>query len=234
MCRSSPHSVALYAVLVPLDAARARRVYDRVGRWQDTQRLYENAATRRLARAARLGEARSVFELGCGTGRFAAEVLDSASDASYLGVDVSPRMVELARQRLLAYASRAQVRVLEPPARTLPGADRSFDRFVSTYVLDLLSSDDACALIEEAHRLLASEGLLALVSLTHGRTAASRLLSGVWGTAAARWPALVGGCRPVELTELLDAGAWQILERDVVISWAVPSEVLVARRREYR
>jgi ubiquinone/menaquinone biosynthesis C-methylase UbiE len=217
---------------VPLDATRARRVYDRVGRWQDTQRFYENAATRRLVGAGRLDSARSVFELGCGTGRLAAEILAGAlpGDASYLGVDVSPRMVELARGRLSRYASRAQIRLLEAPARTLPGVDRSFDRFVATYVFDLLSTDHAQALIEEAHRLLAAEGLLALVSLTHGVTPPSRLLSSVWGAAATRWPALLGGCRPIELSELLDARAWEIVQREVVTSWAVPSEVLVARR----
>ena len=219
---------------MPLDAESARRVYDRVGRLQDSQRFYEDAATGRLRDMARLSEAAAVFELGCGTGRFAARVLagELPGDARYLGVDVSPRMVELARRRLLPYSSRAQVRLLEAPASTLPGADESFDRLVSTYVFDLLSDEHARALLVEAHRLLVPGGLLALVSLTHGWTVASRALAGAWGAAATRWPALLGGCRPIELGELLDANAWKVLERDRVKSWGVPSEVLLALRRE--
>jgi SAM-dependent methyltransferase len=220
---------------VPLDAEGARRFYDRLGRWQDTQRLYEDAATRRLVAGTRLGAARSVFVLGCGTGRFAASLLRDQllpGDARYLGVDVSPVMVALARERLAPWAARAEVRLLEPPARALPGADGSFDRFLATYVFDLLSEDDSRALVGEAHRLLAPAGLLGLVSLTHGRTTLSRSLSGVWGVIATRWPELVGGCRPTELEDLLDAERWELTERDVITRWGVPSEVIVASRRE--
>jgi ubiquinone/menaquinone biosynthesis C-methylase UbiE len=100
---------------------RARRFYNRIGRWQDTQRFYKDAATARLTRAANFAEARSVFELGCGTGRFAAGLLSGElpDDARYFGVDVSPQMVRLARGRLAASTARAEVRLLEPPARGL-------------------------------------------------------------------------------------------------------------------
>ena len=219
---------------MPLDAVGARRFYDRMGRWQDTQRFYEDAATARLAALAGLAGAGSLFELGCGTGRLAAGLLagELAGDARYLGVDVSPVMVQLARRRLAAWAPRAEVQLVELPALTLPGEQGSVDRFVATYVLDLLSHGHARALIDEAHRLLAPGGLLALVSLTHGTTAASRLVAGGWGAVARRWPALVGGCRPIELGELVEPGRWEVVEREVVTSWAVPSEVLVAARQE--
>ena len=201
-----------------LDAAGARRFYDCMGRWQDTQRFYEGAATRRLARASKLAQAKSVFELGC----------------RYLGVDVSPEMVRLASLRLTAWAPRAEVQLLEPPALTLPGADGSFDRFVATYVFDLLSDSDAAALISEAHRLLALGGLLGLVSLTHGTTFASRLVSGGWGAVANRRPGLVGGCRPIALDELIGTGGWRVVHDEVVVSWAVPSEIVVAAREPAR
>jgi ubiquinone/menaquinone biosynthesis C-methylase UbiE len=183
---------------------------------------------------AGFGEAVSVFELGCGTGRFAAELLahELPGDARYVGVDVSPVMVRIARARLAAWAARAELHLLEPPARALPGADGSFTRFVATYVFDLLAADDARALLGEAHRLLAPAGRLALVGLTHGTTPASRAVSGAWGALALRWPGLLGGCRPLELCELLDGSQWRVLSCEVVASWAVPSEVLVAARLE--
>jgi ubiquinone/menaquinone biosynthesis C-methylase UbiE len=219
---------------VSLDAAGARRFYDRVGRWQDTQRFYEDAATARLRASASFREAGAVFELGCGTGRlaaalFAAELSDAAR---YLGVDVSPQMVRVASSRLAPWAPRAEVRLLEPPALTLPGTDGSFDRFVATYVFDLLSQADAAALIEDAHRMLAAGGLLALVSLTRGTTPVSRLVAGCWGAVARRRPGLVGGCRPIELCDLLEPGMWRVTDRDVVTSWGVPSEVVVAARQD--
>ena len=224
--------VGSYAGVVALDAERARRFYDRIGRWQDTQGFYEDAATARLPHAAKLAEASLVFELGCGTGRVAAGWLAGQlpADARYLGVDVSPEMVRLARQRLVAWTPRAEVRLLDPPALTVPGADRSFDRFVATYVFDLLSGSDARALIDETRRVLAPGGLLALVSLTNGTTLASRIVAGSWGAIADRWPSLVGGCRPIELRDLIKRGGWELVEREVVTSWGVPSEILVAAR----
>jgi ubiquinone/menaquinone biosynthesis C-methylase UbiE len=220
--------------VVPLDAVRARRFYNRIGRWQDTQRFYEAAATARLTRAADFAEARSVFELGCGTGRFAAGLLsrELPDDARYFGVDVSPQMVRLARERLAAWTARAEVRLLEPPARGLPGAERSFDRFIATYVFDLLSDGDGRALIDEAHRLLEPGGLLGLVSLTHGTTPASRLVARGWGAVAERRPELVGGCRPIELADLVKPERWAVAQLEVVTSWGVPSEVLIAIRRD--
>jgi hypothetical protein len=112
----------------------------------------------------------------------------------------------------------------------LPGADGAFDHFLATYVFDLLTPNDATALLAEAARLLATGGLLTLVSLTHGTTPASRIIASVWSVIATRWPALVGGCRPIELRDLIKPPEWHIDYCDVVVSWGVPSEVVVARR----
>ncbi len=216
---------------MPLAAEQARRVYDRIGRAQDTQRFYEDAPTARVAEVGRFAEARATFELGCGTGRFAASLLGERlpGDARYLGVDVSPAMVRIARGRLAAFEPRAAVELLEPPAVELPGTAGGFDRFLATYVFDLLAPGHANLLLAQARRLLAPSGLLCLVGLTRGVTPAGRVVSGGWSALARRWPALVGGCRPVEMAPLLAAGGWRVEHREVITRWGVPSEVVVAR-----
>ncbi|GAC1566788.1 MAG: hypothetical protein NVS3B14_10770 [Ktedonobacteraceae bacterium] len=40
----------------------------------------------------------------------------------------------------------------------LDASDSAFDRFVSTYVVDLLPSADIMTLLSEAHRLLTPDG----------------------------------------------------------------------------
>jgi ubiquinone/menaquinone biosynthesis C-methylase UbiE len=87
-----------------------------------------------LTRRATMARSWSLFELGCGTGRYAARLLADTlpSDARYVGVDVSPKMVDLSRARLAPWRSRADVQLLDPPARSLPGEDGQFDRFVAT------------------------------------------------------------------------------------------------------
>jgi ubiquinone/menaquinone biosynthesis C-methylase UbiE len=218
---------------MPLNAAGARRFYDRAGRLQDTQRFYEDRAVHRLVGLAGFDRSRSVFELGCGTGRLAANLLSAVlpPSATYLGVDVSPTMVKLATSRLTRWSGRAGVQLLEPPAVKLPGEDGTFDRFLATYVFDLLSPEDAGALIAEAGRLLSPDGVLAVVALTRGRTPASRIVSSGWGAIAGRWPSLVGGCRPIELRDIIDGPEWQIDRAGAMVRFGVPSEVVVARRR---
>jgi ubiquinone/menaquinone biosynthesis C-methylase UbiE len=217
-----------------LDAAGSRRFYDRFGRLQDAQRFYEDSAVHRLVQLADFDQSESVFELGCGTGRLAANLLTSTlpPTAKYLGVDVSSTMVGLATARLARWSERASVQLVEPPAVTLPGDDGAFDHFLATYIFDLLSPDDARTLIAEAGRLLSRGGLLAVVSLTRGTTQASRIVASGWNAIATRWPALVGGCRPIELRDLIIGREWHLQHAEVVVRYGVPSEVVVARRAE--
>ena len=94
-----------------LSHAAARALYDRIGRWLDTQRFYEDRATADLTAHADLHQAQSVFEFGVGTGRIAARLLRDHLPATvrYRGIDISATMVGLARQRLARWADRAHV-----------------------------------------------------------------------------------------------------------------------------
>jgi ubiquinone/menaquinone biosynthesis C-methylase UbiE len=219
---------------MPLDAAGARRFYDRFGRLQDTQRFYEDPAVHRLVDLGAFDQSGAVFELGCGTGRLAADLLDSVlpPHALYVAVDVSPTMVRIASQRLARWSGRATVQLLKPPALTLPGDVATCDRFLATYVFDLLSPDDAKMLLSEAARLLAPGGLLALASLVEGTTTASRFVSSAWNAVALRWPSLVGGCRPIDLKHLISGPEWSIRHCEVVLRFAVPSGLVLAERTE--
>ncbi len=213
-----------------LSHAIARALYDRIGRWQDTQRFYEDCATADLIVHADLQRARSVFEFGVGTGRIAERLLREhlPPAARYRGIDVSTTMVGLARQRLAPWADRTQVEQSDGSPR-VQAADRAFDRFLSTYVLDLLSAEDIALVLEEAHRLLSDEGRLCIVSATHGRTPLQRLVMGAAARLHALSPSLVGGCRPIEVLSFVKSDRWRVLYRNVVSKWGVVSEVLVAK-----
>ena len=218
-----------------LTHAEARRVYDRIGAAQDSQAFYEDRATALLVRHGAFGSAQRVLEFGSGTGRFAFGLLSQhlPETARYRGLDVSPRMVQLAQERLAPFASRAEVALTDgaPPASE-PAASR--DRFVSSYVLDLLSEEDVAAVLREAHRILEPGGLLCLCSLSTGTGVLSRLVACAWLRVHALRPALVGGCRPIELLGRLPAEAWRIRHHARLAPFGVPSEVLVAERRPSR
>lgn len=216
-----------------LSHGEARRAYDWIGRIQDWQAFYEDDATASLAGHADFGTAAAVFEFGCGTGRFARRLLDEhlSATATYRGVDVSPRMVGLARRRLEPYAGRATVVLTEgDPPTGEPAA--AYDRFVSNFVFDLLSENDIRAVLDEAHRMLRPGGLLCLSGLSTEEGRPPGRVMRVWGWIHSVAPSLVGGCRSVDLLPFLSSDRWQVLHHVKLVRCGMPSEVVVAARRD--
>ena len=215
-----------------LSKDQARAYYDRFGSKQDSQGYYEDPATEDMVSHAQFSMAHSVFEYGCGTGRFAESLLEDLipSTVRYLGIDISPSMVELARTRLSRFASRAEVRVTDG---SLPVAVPSggYDRFVSNYVLDLLSERDIEEVLREAQRILQVGGLLCLVSLSNGSALGSRFVARLLATVNALRPALIGGCRPINLLNFISSSEWEIRYTNQVAPYGIPSEVIVAVKK---
>lgn len=206
----------------------ARAFYDRFGRKQDLQRIYEDPALEVLLRHADFESAGAVVELGCGTGRLAALLLEHhlPAEATYVGFDVSRTMVELAEDRVAPWADRAEIRQTDG-SLSLPVADGAFDRFLSTYVLDLLGDRDIDAALGEARRVLAPGGRLCLASLTFGQTLPSRLVSRLWSRVHSLRPKLVGGCRPLDLAARVAPG-WDIVHHEVACKLGICTEVVIA------
>ena len=215
-----------------LSREQARLYYDRFGAKQDSQWYYEDPATDDLIEHARFAGAQSVFEFGCGTGRFAETLLQEHlhPSARYLGIDISSTMVRLASSRISRFGSRAEARITDG---TMPihAPNEAYDRFVANYVLDLLAVPDIHALASEARRLLRPGGLLCLVSLSHGSTFWSKIVASIVTLAHRLRPSLVGGCRPIELRDYLPEGVWQVRYRNEVAPFGIPSEIVVAVKR---
>lgn len=214
-----------------LTVEQARRTYDRIGRIQDLQAIYEHRAIRELLAHSDFEHAHAVFELGYGTGALARRLLEHhlPTDSRYVGLELSPRMHRLAKRRLRSFGPRAELLLAGGPLQ-LPLPSSGFDRFLATYVLDLLSPNDISLVITEAHRILAPGGRMCLISLTDGEGWAGKLIARAWAWLWSRYPALVGGCRALELSTYVPDD-WQLEHSAVVTSAGISSEVLVARRR---
>ena len=210
--------------LTPTEAAA---VYDRVGRWQDTQAFYERAAVDDLVRTAELEKAQRVLEVGCGTGALAARLLARTlpPTARYLGLDVSARMVALTRDRLRAWADRAEVRQIDGSG-PWPVDDASYDRVVATYVLDLLPADGVDRFFAEAGRALADGGVVAVTSLAPGEAGLPRVVSTAWTRLWRTSPHLTGGCRPIDVAAHVPSGWRSTSTRRT--RFGITSQVVVA------
>jgi ubiquinone/menaquinone biosynthesis C-methylase UbiE len=213
-----------------LGHTEVRKFYDAFGKKQDKQ-FYEERATNRLLENGEFDKASSIVEFGCGTGKLASRLLNEIvpDDCKYLGLDISQTMIRLCQDKINPFAKRAVCQQTNgEPVINIP--DQSTDRFVSLYVLDLLSEEDTISLLREAQRILIPGGYLCLSSLTHGTTLVSNLVAFIWRWLYKLKPSIVGGCTPINLTRFLDKEKWEIRTDTVVVSYCVPSQVIIASR----
>ncbi len=213
-----------------LSPEQAAAVYDRVGRWQDTQGFYERPAIDALVKAGRFEQADHVLEIGCGTGSLAARLLADVlpATASYTGLDVSPRMVQICSSRLEPWVDRAHAERVDGDS-SWPFPVGGADRVVAAYVLDLLAPAALAGFFAEAARVLRPGGLVAVSSLTPGHTTATRIISRVWTGVWRLSPHLTGGCRPIDASAALQ-DRWNVEQLEVLSRYGISSQVLVARR----
>ncbi len=210
-----------------LSPDQARWVYNRIGRIQDWQAFYEDVATNRLVANAGLAGGQTIFEFGCGTGRLAARLLGALPDnVTYLGVDISPVMIDLAARRLAPWPGRARA-VLVDGSLPLPADDGFADRVFSTFVFDLLDPDYAKAVLVDLRRILRPDGRLCIASLTSGDRPLERTVSRAWTGLWRVAPQLVGGCRPTVMSALLEHD-WQVQHHSRVHRYGLVIDVLIA------
>jgi ubiquinone/menaquinone biosynthesis C-methylase UbiE len=131
--------------------------------WQDYAPRYDNDMGRleRMllddGRAWACAQAKGdVLEVAIGTGR---NLEFYPEGVSLTGLDLSPAMLDLARQRAAALGRQVELR--EGDAHHMPFPDASFDTVVCT--LGLCSVPDHRAVIADMHRLLRPGGQLVLL-----------------------------------------------------------------------
>lgn len=77
-----------------------------------------------------------IIDLGCGTAAFGREALEAGA-RSYLGIEVSERMADLARHNLEGLAGRVDHQAIEEWSAEAAGADLVTSRLALNYVEDL-------------------------------------------------------------------------------------------------
>ncbi len=213
-------------------ADQAKEYYDSVGSKITSQNFYEDLAADDLVAHSSFETAISVFEFGCGIGQLAEKLLRDhlKPSAQYYGVDLSSTMLAFAKERLHAYESKITLLNINGSLKiNLP--DATFDRFVSTFVLDLLAPDDITLILQEARRLLVpGVGYLCLANLTRAQGLVSQIVMAGWVLLFKISPKIVGGCRPIDIQTYLTNTDWKVEYTNVIVSRGVPAQVLVARR----
>ncbi|MBN2211797.1 MAG: ubiquinone/menaquinone biosynthesis methyltransferase [Sedimentisphaerales bacterium] len=123
-----PHSVADKAVRVRRMFDRIARQYDRLNHWLSLGQ--DRRWRRRSAAMAQLQAGERVLDVCCGTGDLAAAAVENQPALRMVaGIDFSPRMLELARQKQKHFtpSSRIEMQWICGDAEKLPFDTASFD-----------------------------------------------------------------------------------------------------------
>jgi ubiquinone/menaquinone biosynthesis C-methylase UbiE len=207
-----------------LSTSAAQKFYDRIGRRYDWFEFYEGHAKERARAALDLYPGMSLLNVGVGTGKELAQLLEAlTSDGTGFGLDISPVMLNLTRERTCAPVCQAD-------ARLLPYAQNSFDRLYAGYVLDLLPFADMFGVLSGFHRVLKPAGKIVILALTEGVDRTSKALISAWKWIFDLNPAMCGGCRPLQLFNIVEQAGFNNIEREVIVQFAVPSELIVASK----
>jgi len=125
-----------------------------------------------------------VLEMGCGTGELGALLLDRGARVD--GFDLSPTMVQTARERIAAEGLEDRLKVWEMGVDGMDTlAEKSYDAVVSTLVFSELSDDERRYALRQAYRALRPGGRLIVADEVVPRTRARR-----WTHRAIRAPLL--------------------------------------------
>lgn len=207
-----------------LPTPAAQRFYDRIGSRYDWFEFYEGQAKERAHEALDLAHGLRILSVGVGTGKDLAKIIEEITPEGIAdGLDISPVMLHLTQERTTALVCQAY-------ARQLPYASHSFDRLYAAYVLDLLPFADLPGLIDDFYRVIKSGGRIVITALTEGVDLPSRALIAIWKGVFALSPAMCGGCRPLELLNIVRKAGFKQLEREVIVQLGIPSEIIIATK----
>jgi len=118
----------------------------------------ERAFKRRLLELARIAPGHDVLDLGCGTGTLALLVKETCPGAHVVGLDIDPRILEIARRKV--ERARADVRLEQGSATAPPLPPASFDRVLTTLMLHHLTTPQKREALRGSRQLLRPGGEL--------------------------------------------------------------------------
>src|SRR5574340_1556735 len=137
-----------------LEKPRVVEVYTRIVSMYDLWgQLAETKARQRALSLAQIRDGETILEVAVGTGLTFRELLKANPNGHTVGIDLTPAMLEKARQKA-AQTPFSRYELLIGDAYRLQFPDAHFDLIVNNYMFDLLPEKDFPIILGEFRRVL--------------------------------------------------------------------------------
>ncbi len=190
--------------------------------------LVESKARQRAIEISEIKNGEKVLEVAFGTGLNFVEILKRNPDGWVDGIDISMKMVEKAKKRILKTGQKNYTLYLGD-CRHLPFEDGTFDILMNQYLLDILPVEDFIPILLEFKRVIREGGRIVLVNMTKGETWVNQIYEGIYKLK----PPLLAGCRGVLVLPFLEEIGFKEIKREFVSRFGFPSEIIRAIKRGY-
>ena len=210
----------------PIPSKKVRWLYDFLSPFYEFVTRYERVVKDKGFSIAEIKPGFTVLDVAVGTGQ---TLLESSKivgqDGIVCGIDLSPKMLAITRNRVHDAALTSRVHLKLGDARQLPYREEVFDVVFNSYLLDLIDTPDIPHILAEFKRVLKPGGRLIIVSLSKGDRWITNMALYEW--IYRRWPILLGGCRPIFTKPFIEELGFQNTHRKLIIAGHVfPSEIV--------
>lgn len=187
--------------------------------------LAESKARNRSLELADVKPGQHVLEVAVGTGLAFVRVVRANPDGRNVGIDISRGMLSKTQGRLRK-AGLSNYELSIGNALAIQEKDSTFDVLLNSYMLDLMDEREWITVLTEFHRVLKPTGRLVLVNMTLGE----KLGSGIYQRLYNVSPTLMGGCRGIQMSDLLQSNGSYVHLREYFQQLLFPSEVILASK----
>lgn len=144
-------------------------------------------------------------------------------DGKVFGIDISKRMLDIARERLKKSNLLNRVELLWGDALEIPIKKEKFDKVFMSFTLELFDDSEIPALLREVKRVLKSGGKLGVLSLTKEGKSFFRK---IYEWFQRKFPDYID-CRPIYLKRFLEESGFKIEYEERLKVFGLPSEIVV-------
>ena len=188
--------------------------------------LTESKARNRALELANIKSGEHLLEVAVGTGLAFAQVVRINPDGRNTGIDLSPGMLTKAKHRLQKLGL-SNFELSLGNASAIQENDSSFDVLLNNYMFDLIDESEWPRILSEFFRVLKPRGRLVLISMTFGE----KWGSGIYERLYRISPSLMGGCRGIELSNVIEQNGFTVQLREYIQQLLFPSEVILATKK---